>query len=176
MRIRAHKILFCAFVMLALAAAPLSAASSIYAHIGDIKGDSLEERHKDWTQVISFSFGATVAVSDSAGAGGGTTAKAGDVVLLKNFDVGTPKLLDTAARGTLIPQVVIEWIRSDGTRMMRITLTQVVISAVNYGNANEGVSFNWSRMDIEYFTQNKDGSIGGTVFGTWDKKICGACA
>ena len=34
-------------------------ASDIFAKIGDIKGESQDEKHRDWIEVLSFSAGIT---------------------------------------------------------------------------------------------------------------------
>src|SRR6476646_2600400 len=46
-------------------------ASDIFAKIGDIKGESLDDKHKDEIEVLSFSWGVTNHATMSSGAGGG---------------------------------------------------------------------------------------------------------
>jgi type VI secretion system secreted protein Hcp len=47
-------------------------AADIFAKIGDIKGESLDAKHKDEIEVLSFSWGVTNAGSPGAGSGAGT--------------------------------------------------------------------------------------------------------
>ena len=42
-------------------------ASDIFAKIGDIKGESLDSKHKDEIEVLSFSWGVTNTGSPAAG-------------------------------------------------------------------------------------------------------------
>ena len=46
-------------------------ASDIFAKIGDIKGESLDAKHKDEIEVLSFSWGVTNSANIKAGGGGG---------------------------------------------------------------------------------------------------------
>jgi type VI secretion system secreted protein Hcp len=45
-------------------------ASDIFAKIGDIKGESLDSKHKDEIEVLSFSWGVTNSASIGSGGGG----------------------------------------------------------------------------------------------------------
>lgn len=163
MRIPVHKLVLCVAGALAFFAAPLSAATTIFLRVDGIPGEATDPRHKDWIQVISFSFGATGA-ADTA-----SEPKGGDVVALKNFDKATPKLLEAVGKGTHFREVQFEWTRTDGAVFLKIRLSEVIVSAVNYGTTQEGVSFNWRRMEIEYTVFKPDGTAGGTVVGSWDK-------
>ena len=46
-------------------------ASDIFAKIGDIKGESLDSKHKDEIEVLSFSWGVTNTGAIATGGGGG---------------------------------------------------------------------------------------------------------
>ena len=45
-------------------------ASDIFAKLGDIKGESLDDKHKDEIEVLSFSWGVTGSHSNPGGGGG----------------------------------------------------------------------------------------------------------
>lgn len=46
-------------------------ASDIFAKIGDIKGESLDDKHKDEIEVLSFSWGVANTGGTATGGGGG---------------------------------------------------------------------------------------------------------
>ena len=46
-------------------------ATDIFAKLGDIKGESLDAKHKDEIEVLSYSWGVTNAGSMGYGSGGG---------------------------------------------------------------------------------------------------------
>ena len=53
-------------------------ASDIFAKIGDIKGESLDDKHKDEIEVLSWSWGMTNAAK-LAGSGGGRERRASTI-------------------------------------------------------------------------------------------------
>ena len=50
-------------------------ATDIFAKIGDIKGESLDAKHKDEIEVLSFSWGVANSGSTATGGGGGSAAR-----------------------------------------------------------------------------------------------------
>ena len=46
-------------------------AADIFAKIGDIKGESFDDKHKDEIEVLSYSWGVTKPTDITAGGGGG---------------------------------------------------------------------------------------------------------
>jgi type VI secretion system secreted protein Hcp len=46
-------------------------AADIFAKIGDIKGESLDDKHKDEVEVLSYSWGVTNSAHIPTGSGGG---------------------------------------------------------------------------------------------------------
>jgi len=62
-------------------------ASDIFAKIGDIKGESVDSKHKDEIEVLSFSWGVTNPGSISPGGGGGAgKATFQDLTIVHNID------------------------------------------------------------------------------------------
>jgi type VI secretion system secreted protein Hcp len=45
--------------------------SDIFAKLGDVKGESIDDKHKDEIEVLSFSWGVTTSGSVISGGGGG---------------------------------------------------------------------------------------------------------
>ena len=73
---------------------------NIFAKIGDIKGESLDAKHKDEIEVLSFSWG--VATPPPAGGGGGGGAGKPifqDLTIVHGIDKATPALLQACATG-----------------------------------------------------------------------------
>jgi type VI secretion system secreted protein Hcp len=79
-------------------------ATDIFAKIGDIKGESLDAKHKDEIEVLSFSWG--VANSGSAGSGAGR-ATFQDLSIVHGIDKATPELLKACATGLHIKDATI---------------------------------------------------------------------
>src|SRR5260370_955501 len=73
-------------------------ASDIFAKIGDIKGESVDAKHKDEIEVLSFSWDVTHSEAVKTGGGGGGVGKASfhDVVFVHGIDKASPSLLPLA--------------------------------------------------------------------------------
>ena len=75
-------------------------ASDIFAKIGDIKGESLDSKHKDEIEVLSFSWGVTNSASIGSGGGGGAgKATFQDLSFHHGIDKASPGLLRACATG-----------------------------------------------------------------------------
>src|SRR6266508_4265787 len=69
-------------------------ASDIFAKIGDIKGESLDTKHKDEIEVLAWSWGVTQGGSMAHGGGGGQgKASFQDFHITHNIDKASPNLL-----------------------------------------------------------------------------------
>jgi len=84
-------------------------ASDIFAKIGDIKGESLDDKHKDEIEVLSFSWGVTNAGISSGGGGGAGAGKATfqDLSIVHHVDKASPLLLKACATGTHLKDATI---------------------------------------------------------------------
>ena len=69
-------------------------ASDIFAKIGDIKGESLDDKHKDEIEVLSWSWGVSNPGSRGGGSGGGAgKATFHDLSFTHHIDKASPVLL-----------------------------------------------------------------------------------
>jgi type VI secretion system secreted protein Hcp len=149
--------------------------------IDGIPGESTDDKHKDWIEILSFSHKHSQpgSATDSS-AGGGTTERADfdDLVVVKHIDKASAKIAEFCASGKHIANVVIELCRAGGDKLryMEIKMEQVVISGYQSGGQSkedllpvENVSFNFGKIKWTYTQQKRpDGSGGGNVTGGWD--------
>src|SRR5580700_1794284 len=83
-------------------------ASDIFAKLGDIKGESLDDKHKDEIEVLSFSWGVNNAGSMASGSGGGEGKSSfSDISFTHNYDKASPILFQACANGTHIKDATI---------------------------------------------------------------------
>ena len=82
-------------------------ASDIFAKIGDIKGESFDDKHKGEIEVLSYSWG--VSNSGSIGGGGGGAGKAtfNDLSFTHSIDKASPLLLKACATGQHLKEATI---------------------------------------------------------------------
>jgi type VI secretion system secreted protein Hcp len=151
-------------------------ATDIFAKIGDIKGESLDAKHKDEIEVLSFSWG----VSNSGSIGIGTGAGAGkatfkDLSIVHSIDKASPLLLKACATGTHLKDATITHRKAGKgqqeflvVKMNDIIITSVTESASTDQPYAETVSLSFAKIDVEYFPQKADGSLDAAVAFKYD--------
>jgi type VI secretion system secreted protein Hcp len=153
-------------------------ASDIFAKIGDIKGESLDAKHKDEIEVLSFSWGVTMAATASPGSGGGTgKATFQDLSVVHTIDKASPKLLEACATGAHIKEATITH-RKAGKgqqeylifKMNDVIVTGVVHGGASGGAESETVSLAFAKVDLEYRPIKADGSLDAGVRFKFDIK------
>src|SRR6478752_3914151 len=83
-------------------------ASDIFAKLGDIQGESLDNKHKGEIEVLSYSWGVTNPGSAHSGAGGGTgRATFQDLSIVHKIDKASPNLLKACATGQNLKEATI---------------------------------------------------------------------
>ena len=72
-------------------------AADIFAKLGDIKGESTDDKHKDEVEVLSYSWGVTNTAHIGSGGGGGVgRATFQDLSIVHKIDKASPQLLQRA--------------------------------------------------------------------------------
>ncbi len=155
-------------------------AIDVYLSIDGIKGESNDDRHKDWIECRSVSFGVEQPKSATASTSGGHTAERcehRDIVVAKLADLSSPILLQTCAAGRTIPKARLEFMRADGqgerVKYFEIEIENVLIGAVSpavqEGDIlSEEVSLKFSKVKWKYTQQKIGGGAGGNTSGGWD--------
>ena len=153
-------------------------ASDIFAKIGDIKGESLDAKHKDEIEVLSFSWGVTNAGNIGTGGGGGAgRATFQDLSIVHKIDKATPRLLAACATGGHLKDATITQ-RKAGKgqqeyliiKMNDIIITGVSLSSSEAGGSSENVSMAFAKVDLEYKPQRPDGSLDPGIHFKYDIK------
>jgi type VI secretion system secreted protein Hcp len=157
-------------------------AFDAFLKIDGIPGESTDDKHKDWIEILSFSHGMTQPASATASSAGGGTAERvnlQDLQIAKHLDKASPKLYELCCSGKHIANVTIELCRAGGDKLkyMEVKMDQVIISNVAPGGHSQGtdgfptenVSFNFGKIKWTYTQQKRaDGTGGGNVTGGWD--------
>jgi type VI secretion system secreted protein Hcp len=156
---------------IALAAQHASGAFDIFIKIGDIKGESLDDKHAEWIQLDSFQWGLARPISSPNVAGGTRQVSApsiSELTFSKKVDRSTPKLFLNAVGGSgTIPEVILELQNQSSQKgvFYRITLNDVLVSSQSHAAAaggdtpQESVSLNFLKIKIEYFFSDSKGNL-----------------
>jgi type VI secretion system secreted protein Hcp len=153
-------------------------ASDIFAKIGDIKGESLDAKHKDEIEILSFSWGVSNSGSAATGSGAGSgKATFQDFVVVHNIDKASPDLMRACATGTHLKEATITHRKSGKGQQefLVVKMNDVIITGVTHGGAtgqpySETVSLAFAKVDLEYKPQKPDGSLDAAVVFKYDLK------
>ena len=154
-------------------------ASDIFAKIGDIKGESLDDKHKDEVEVLSFSWGVLNSGSIVSGSGGGAgKATFHDLSFVHHIDKASPVLMQACATGVHLKEATITHRKAGKGQheFLIVKMNDVIITSVTHGGSNvdngypENVSLAFAKVNLEYKPQNADGSMGAGVHFKYDIK------
>ena len=143
-------------------------ASDIFIKIGDIKGESQDDKHKDEVEVMSWSWGMTQLGTMGSGGGGGMgKVSFSDLTFMHYVDKASPNLMKMCATGEHLKEAKMTIRKSGKTpqeflliTMSDVFITQVAPSGANgEGGMHETVSLQFSKVDLEYKPQKADGSL-----------------
>ena len=152
-------------------------ASDIFAKLGDIKGESIDAKHKDEIEVLSYSWGVTNAGSMAHGTGGGEgKATFHDLSFVHNIDKASPVLMQACATGVHLKEATITHRKAGKGQQefLIIKMNDVIVTSVTDGDSEnsrvETVSLAFAKVDLEYKPQKRDGSLDAGVHFKYDLK------
>jgi len=146
--------------------------------IGDVKGESLDDKHKEWIEVMSYSHGLSQTLAGERSTSGAATAGRvdhQDFSIVKELDTTSPELNLSCCNGTHFGKVTVELCRATGDKdpYMQYTMEDVLISSVSVGGGGAGlptesVTFNYGKLTWNYLqTDHKTGKPKGNVEKWW---------
>jgi type VI secretion system secreted protein Hcp len=154
-------------------------AADIFAKIGDIKGESLDSKHKDEVEILSWSWGVNQSGTMSYGGGGGEgKASFNDFNFTHHLDKASPVLLKVCATGEHIKEATIT-VRKAGKgqqEFLIIKMNDIIVTSVSPSGSNDGgvtaesVSLQCAKVDLEYKPQKADGSLDAGLHFKYDIK------
>ncbi len=156
------------------------ARSDIHFKLGDIKGESTDDKHKDEIDVDNWGWGASNPGSMAHGGGGGTgKVSFSDLTFLHRVDKASPNLWKACATGEHIKEATLTSAKQGkGPQdFLIIKMNDILITSVSLSEANgsgsvpmESVSLQCSKVDLEYKPQKADGSLDAGVHFKYDIK------
>ena len=156
------------------------AASNIFLQLDGIAGESIDARHKDQIDILSYSLGLTNPANTGSSSGAGTSAgrlACGALVLTKFLDKSSPPLIAAVASGKHIKSGKLSFTATGpkgGVDYYVVSLTDVVVSAVQQSEASgspkvtDQVSFSVAKYAFEYQQVQSSGVLGQPQTATVD--------
>jgi type VI secretion system secreted protein Hcp len=153
-------------------------ASDIFAKLGDIKGESLDDKHKDEIEVLSYSWGVSNAGSMAHGSGGGEgKASFHDLSFVHSIDKASPVLMQACATGTHLKEATLTHRKAGKGQQeyLVIKMNDIIVTSVSHGSSGEGkgmenVSLAFGKVSLEYKPQKADGSLDAGLHFKYDLK------
>lgn len=157
-------------------------AFDAFLKIDTIPGESSDDKHKDWIEILSFSHGVSQMSSGSVSSGGSRSAQRcdhADFSIVKSLDKASAKLNLACCNGEHVPTVQVELCRAGGDkqRYMLYKMEDVMVSSVRPGGSSGGgeslpmeeVTFSYGKIEWTYTeTDHKTGAKKGDVKAHWD--------
>jgi type VI secretion system secreted protein Hcp len=155
-------------------------AIDAFLQLGEIKGESTDERHKGWIEVSHVGWNVHQQGATTASTAGGLTsgrAELSHVSFRKLADLSSPVLQQTCAMGKTIPKAKFEFMRADGDGKpvcyYTVELENVMISGVTPNSGDGGViqeqvHLAYSKIKWSYTKQGIRGGAEGKTVGGWD--------
>ena len=131
-------------ILVFIIALPVSIVSAeTFLKIEGVRGESTDNDHMDWIDVLSSSGSLTRPRSGVTGTSRSRgTVSMGEITVTKQIDKASPKLNEALCEGTHIPEIKIEMTGTAGSGQSTIyTLKDVVISSIAKSGKNEIVRF-----------------------------------
>ena len=115
-------------------------ATDIFAKLGDIKGESLDDKHKDEIEVLSWSWGVTNAVSVSGTGAGQGKASFHDLSFTHKIDKASPVLMQACATGAHLKEATITHRKAGKGQQefLVIKMNDVIITALMNAESRDG--------------------------------------
>lgn len=147
--------------------------------IDTIKGESRDDKHRDWIEIKSFSQDLVQPRSATASTSGGQTAarvNMSPVEIVKSIDLATTALHQAAANGTTFPKARIEFMRADkdgnainyyAVELLNVLVHRVTASVDDEGMPQEVVHLSFGAIRWTYNQQKPEGGVGGKTVAQW---------
>ena len=153
-------------------------ASDYFLKIDGIPGESLDAKHKDEIEVLSWSWGETNEPPPASGGGAGSGKVAmTDLHVSANFSRASPQLLLACASGKHIKSAVLTGRKAGKAQaeFLTFSLSDVLVSGYQTGGSAaeaplDSISLNFSKIEVSYKQSKADGSLAKAIRVGWDRK------
>ncbi len=153
-------------------------ASNYFLKIDGIPGESLDSKHKDEIEVLSWSWGETNEPPPASGGGAGSGKVAmTDLHVSANLSRASPQLLLACASGKHIKSAVLTGRKAGKGQAEYLTfsLSDVLVSSYQTGASEaeaplDSIALSFSKIEVSYKQQKADGSLAKAIRVGWDRK------
>jgi type VI secretion system secreted protein Hcp len=149
-----------------------------FLQITGIAGESKEAKHKDWIDVLSWSFGESNPSQPATGGGAGAgKVQMQDFNFMAVTSKASPKLFLACATGQHMKEAKLSAVKAGAMQQeyMSWTFSDVLVSGYQIAGSDgdvsmDSVSLAFSKVKVEYKAQKADGSLDAPIVAGWDAK------
>ena len=123
-----------------------AAAADYFLKLDGVRGESAEKDHKEWIEVLSYSWGASNQRAVSRGAAGQAPSGPGTLTITKRIDKASPVLAKTCSSGRSPSDVVVHLPSGPGGGLTEYVLHGATVSGCNQAAPTESISFNFEKI------------------------------
>ncbi|WP_058912963.1 Hcp family type VI secretion system effector [Entomohabitans teleogrylli] len=154
-------------------------AIDMFMKVEGASGESKDAHHQGWTDIRSFSWGASQPGNMSVGGGGGAGKVCfNDLHVSALIDKSTPALLKHCASGKHLVKIELSICKAGGEQVEygRITLEDVLVTNVQYTGARDedtvgiAYAFQAAKVKQQYWEQTDKGGKGAESSAGWNIK------
>ncbi|MBP2198282.1 MULTISPECIES: Hcp family type VI secretion system effector [Pantoea] len=154
-------------------------AIDMFLKVDGVTGESKDSNHTGWTDITSFSWGATQPGNMAVGGGGGAgKVNFNDLSVNALIDKSTSAILKYCANGKHVTKVELSVCKAGGSQVeyARITLEDVLVSRLDYTGAANGdtlavtYGFQAAKVKQQYWEQSSSGGKGAESSAGWNIK------
>jgi type VI secretion system secreted protein Hcp len=156
-------------------------ATDYFLQIAGIPGESLDNKHKDWIDVLSWSWGETHPAAPATGSGSGAAGKVQfqDFAFMTRVSKASPALFLACANGKHIKEATLVARKSGGKSQQEYlswTFSDLLVTSYQTQGSSgddtvvDSVSLNFSKAVVSYKAQKPDGSLDTPITVGWDAK------
>lgn len=152
-------------------------AVDIFLKLGDISGESSDDKHGEEIDVLSWSWGMNQSGTTHTGGGGGAgKVSVNDISVVKYCDAATPAIMLACCNGKHYPEAKLT-VRKAGENPLeyiKLTMKEVLVSSVATGASHgddrpvETITLNFAEFKIEYTPQKADGTGAAAKEAAWN--------
>ncbi|MFS2222873.1 Hcp family type VI secretion system effector [Pantoea sp. B65] len=150
-------------------------STDMYLKVEGVSGESKDSNHNGWTDITSFSWGAT-----QQGNTGGAVGKVNfsDLHITAPVDKSVTALIKYCATGKYVNKVELSLCRAGGQQIefLKITLQDVLVTTVDFSGATKDdklavtYCFQAAKVRQQYWETTSSGGKGAETSAGWDIK------
>jgi type VI protein secretion system component Hcp len=127
-------------------AAPQAAATDYFLKLDGVRGESTNKDHKEWIEVLSYSWGASNARPTQAGARGQVPTGPGTLTITRVYDKASPVLAKRCSADQKPQNVVIHLPSGTPGAYTEHVLHGATATGCSQSGTTESVSFNFEKI------------------------------